>query len=285
MINKIREIYGLVMFSHSIFALPFALASLLLAANGFPQWSFVLLVILAMVFARNTAMAFNRLVDASFDAHNPRTQERHIPSGRLSKKFVAIFIVVNAALFIGVASQFNTLAFQLSPLALFIVCFYSLTKRWTSFTQLFLGVALGISPIAAWIAYRGTVDGMPLFIGMAVMLWVAGFDLIYATQDYAFDKMVKLKSMVVQLGIPNALKLSKLFHFLSFFIFILMGYLYSLSVFYFSAILIMGSFLLWEHRLVNPKDLSRIDRAFFTMNGCVSFVFLLGVVLHVKFGH
>ncbi|MBI4410980.1 MAG: UbiA family prenyltransferase [Deltaproteobacteria bacterium] len=279
----IKLIYTLEMirFSHSIFALPFALAALVFAADGLPPLKTVGLIILAMITARNTAMAFNRFADAKIDAKNPRTANRHIPRGSLSRGFVLGFAIINGALFIWIAGLFNPLAFKLSPVALAIIYFYSYTKRFTHFTQLFLGLSLAIAPIGAWIALRGTVELFPILLGLAVMFWVAGFDIFYATQDYHFDKSEGLKSLVVRLGIANALITAKFFHILSMTFFLTIGIVYHLNLFYLTTVMLMGTFLAFEHHLVRPNDLSKVNTAFFTLNGMVGILYLAGTIVTV----
>lgn len=289
--KKIQHIFELVKFSHSIFALPFALSSLLLATHGRPSWKLVGFIILAMVFARNTAMAFNRLVDAKLDAKNPRTTSRHLPKKILSHQFVLIFIIINAILFIGTTYFFNQLTFALSPLVLLMICFYSLTKRWTHYTHIFLGITLGISPIAAWIAATGSLDLVPLLLGGAVLFWVAGFDLIYATQDYEHDKNNQIKSMVVLLGIPRALVLSRLFHCLSLIFLVSIGLtpqrgpfgVGPIGLIYFGTLTFIALAFIYEHSLVKPNDLSKVNAAFFNVNGVIGLVYFLGVLGEMRF--
>lgn len=271
----------MVKFSHSIFALPFALASLFFATQGFPPLRLFILIVLAMIFARNTAMGFNRYIDAAIDAANPRTAIRHIPKGLLTKNFVLAFVIANALLFILTASFFNQLTLWLSPVALFIICFYSVTKRWTHYTQLFLGLSLGIAPIGAWIAAIGTLEPFPLLLGAAVLFWVAGFDLIYATQDYEFDREKELKSLVVKFGISRALWLSRFFHFLTIGLLMAIGFIYSLGLPYFTTLSVITIFLVYEQSLVKPHDLSRVNAAFFTVNGFVGFLFLAGITWEI----
>lgn len=271
----------MVKFSHSIFALPFALASLFFACQGWPPLKLLGLIILTMVFARNTAMGFNRYIDAAIDAENPRTAIRHIPKGLLTKNFVLVFVIVNALLFILTTSFFNQLTLWLSPVALLIICFYSLTKKWTHFTQLFLGLSLGIAPIGAWIAAKGTLEPFPLILGSAVLFWVAGFDLIYATQDYEFDREKGLKSLVVRLGIARALRLSRLFHLVTISLLITLGLLYHLTYPYFTTLSIITLFLAYEQSLVKPHDLSRVNAAFFNINGLIGIFFLAGMIWEI----
>ncbi len=280
---KIRQTLEMIKFSHSIFALPFALSSLFLASNGHPSVKIILLVILAMVFARSSAMGFNRWLDADLDAKNPRTATRHIPAGILDKKFVIFFVMANSLLFVTVTYFINHLTFVLSPLALFIIFLYSTTKRWTHFTQIFLGLSLGIAPPAAWIAFTGTVSIVPLLMGLAVLCWVSGFDLIYAIQDYEFDKQNNVKSMVALLGIPKSLYTARFLHFLALVFFGIMGFLGALEVSYFITLGLMGCLLIIEHRLVTPRDLSKINAAFFNVNGMIGILYFLGCLVDLYF--
>ncbi len=281
--QKFRHTLELVKFSHSIFALPFALASVFFASGGMPSLTILVLIILAMITARNTAMAFNRLVDSPLDAQNPRTSMRHLPQGLLSKKYVASFVVTNALLFLIISSYFNKITFYLSPIALIIICGYSYMKRVTHASQIFLGLTLGIAPIAAWIAVTGHLSLFPLLIGMGVLFWVAGFDILYATQDHEFDKKAGLKSLVVFFGISGALKTARFFHVISIVVFGMAGWTQQYHFSYYIAILLMGTCLAYEHSLVKPDNLSRINVAFFNVNGLVGMLFLAGSLAEVFF--
>jgi 4-hydroxybenzoate polyprenyltransferase len=269
----------MIKFEHSIFALPFALTGALLAwrDENFTTArlaSRLLWIVIAMVAARSVAMAFNRVLDADIDAQNPRTKSRHLPAGVLTRRFAWGFIVISAFVFIFAARELNPLCFKLAPLALAIPMFYSFTKRFTSLSHLVLGFSLGIAPAAAWIAMRGTLDPRILWLTAAVTLWTAGFDIIYACQDYAFDVATDLFSVPKSLGIANALWLSRLLHIG------MLACLWALAVeFRLGPLAIVGiaavaALLAWEHRLVKADDLSKIDAAFFTMNGYVSVIFL-----------
>lgn len=269
----------MIKFQHSLFAMPFALVSLLYATNGQPLPEQILLIVLCMVTARNTAMSFNRIVDLDIDSKNPRTQNRPLVSGDLSMRYAKIFCLTNALLFITLAALFNPLTFWLSPLALAIVMGYSLTKRFTSYTQFFLGFALGISPLATWIAIRGEIAMFPALIGLGVLLWVAGFDLIYSCQDHDFDKINGLKNLVVTWGIKNALMLARLLHILAMLVLILAGLWQQVGLWYMTGIALMCVFLIFEHALVKPHDLSRVNAAFFTLNGYVGMCYLGFVLL------
>ncbi len=284
MIHKIKQTLELIRFSHTIFALPFALASMVLAANGIPNTRTFLLIVACMVAARTSAMAFNRWADADIDAKNPRTQNRHIPAGTFSRHYVLGLAVLTGLAFIGLAYFLNNLAFYLSPLALIIIWFYSLTKRFTHAAQLFLGLAIALSPIGAWIAVRGSLAIPPLLLGAAVLFWVAGFDIFYATQDHDADKALKLKSLVVKFGIPGSLVLAKVFHVLTAAFLISLAYFIPNPTIYVLTCSLVLGMLVYEHRLVRADDLSRIDQAFFTLNGWIGFIFLAGTATAIFMG-
>lgn len=281
--NKLRATFSLIRFSHSVFALPFALAAMLVASQGLPSMKLAGLVVLCMVLARTAAMAFNRWTDAEMDQQNPRTKGREIPQGKLSKNYALGLTGVASGLFIGATFFINELCFFLSPLALFILLIYSYTKRFTALAHLFVGLALGISPVGAWMAVTGTLALAPIILGLAVLFWVAGFDLIYACQDFDFDKKTGLRSLVVTFGIKDALFLARVFHLYTMILFLSFGMLASLTIFYYGALAFVGIFLVYEHSIVSENDLSRVNAAFFTSNGLVSFVFLLGTALSLYF--
>ncbi len=270
----------MIKFEHSVFALPFALTGALLAwrDEGFSReglWWKLAWIVVCMVAARSVAMAFNRVLDHEIDARNPRTKMRHLPAGLLSRRFAWGFIAVWAFVFIFAARELNSMCFRLAPLALAIPMFYSFTKRFTSMSHLVLGFSLGIAPAAAWIAMRGSLDSRILWLTAAVTLWTAGFDIIYACQDYAFDVQSGLYSIPKALGIAGALWVSRLLH-----IGMLACLLALVKSFALGAVALAGTaavagLLLWEHRLVKADDLSRIDAAFFTMNGYVSVIFFV----------
>lgn len=277
--TKLRDLAEMVKVSHTIFALPFALASMLVAGGGFPPLRVVGLIVLAMFTARNAGMAFNRYLDAAIDARNPRTASRHIPRGVFSRSFVLAFALANAALFVVAAGFLNPLCLKLSPIALALLFSYSAMKRFTSLSHLVLGLTLGSSPVAAWAAVRGTLSWEPFVLGGAVIFWVAGFDVIYATQDYEFDKKEGLHSLAVALGVQNALRLSRLFHVLTILLFAAFGWLLHLGMAYNACLIAITLLLAYEHSLVKPHDLSRVNAAFFNVNGCVSLLFLIGVFI------
>ena len=269
----------MIKFEHSIFALPFALTGALLAwrDENFIRAGLVtrlIWIVIAMVAARSVAMAFNRVLDADIDAKNPRTKSRHLPAGILTRRFAWGFIVISAFVFIFAARQLNPLCFKLAPLALAIPIFYSFTKRFTSLSHLVLGFSLGIAPAAAWIAMRGSLDPRILWLTAAVTLWTAGFDIIYACQDYAFDVATGLFSIPKSLGIAKALWLSRLLHVGMLACLCGLAAAFQLGPLAIVGIVAVAALLAWEHRLVKADDLSKIDAAFFTMNGYVSVIFL-----------
>jgi 4-hydroxybenzoate polyprenyltransferase len=263
----------LIRFSHTIFALPFALGALIVAANGWPSLRILLLVIVCMVFARTAAMLFNRLVDWSLDKRNPRTASRHLLVSKLTAR---VLLVLSSAGFVLTASAINRLTFILAPVALAVIFFYSVTKRFTSATHFFLGLALAISPIGAWIAQTGRIDLAPVVLAAGVICWVAGFDLIYATQDYDFDRREGIRSLVVKLGIAQSLRMAQLLHLLTFVTLIGFGFVAKLGAVYFWSLLLIAAALVYEHK-TEKRDLAGINRAFFQSNAFVSAVFLLAV--------
>jgi 4-hydroxybenzoate polyprenyltransferase len=279
-LQRIRLTLEMIKFEHSVFALPFALTGALLAWRdaGFPRellWARLALIVLAMVAARSVAMAFNRVLDADIDARNPRTRARHLPAGLLSRRFAWGFIVFWGAVFFLAAGGLNSLCLKLAPLALGIVMFYSFTKRFTSLAHLVLGFSLGIAPAAAWIAMRGSLDLRILWLTAAVTLWTAGFDIIYACQDYAYDVQSGLYSIPRRLGIAGALWVARVLHVGMLACLVALVRSFGLGSVADAGIVAVAGLLLWEHRLVRANDLSRIDAAFFTMNGYVSVIFFL----------
>jgi 4-hydroxybenzoate polyprenyltransferase len=271
--GAIPRFLRLIRFSHTIFALPFALGALVVAADGWPSARTLLLVILCMVFARTAAMLFNRLVDWSLDQRNPRTASRHL----LVSKSVALSLVVfSSAGFVASAAAINRLTFLLAPVALFVIFFYSVTKRFTSATHFFLGLSLAIAPIGAWIAQTGRINLAPIILAVGVICWVAGFDLIYATQDYDFDRREGIRSLVVTLGFTHSLRLAQLLHLLTFVALIAFGFVAKLGVAYCSSLLLIAAALVYEHK-TEKRDLAGINRAFFQSNAFVSAVFLAAV--------
>jgi 4-hydroxybenzoate polyprenyltransferase len=266
----------LIRFSHTIFALPFALGALVVAANGLPSARTLLLVLVCMVSARTAAMLFNRFVDWSLDQRNPRTASRHL---LLSKPAIGALLGLSTALFVAAAAAINRLTFVLSPVALAIVFFYSLTKRFTAATHFFLGLALAISPIGAWIAQRGDLDLAPIVLAIGVICWVAGFDLIYATQDFEFDRREGIRSLVVAMGIARTLRVAQLLHLLMLAMLIGFGFAANLGPIYFLAMPVVAAALVYEHRSARSRDVAGINRAFFQSNAFVSALFLVVVCL------
>ena len=286
---RIKKYLSLVTFAHTVFAMPFAFIgfSLGLRAVNFetnkPWWELLILVLLCMVFARSAAMAFNRWLDADFDAINPRTAVREIPAGVVSKKSAMIFIVLSCIAFVITTYFINALCLVLAPVALFVILFYSYTKRFTSLCHLVLGLGLSLSPIGAYIAVTGKFAFVPILFSLAVLFWVSGFDIIYALQDEEFDRVNHLRSIPSMLGLQRALRVSELLHVLSFASILTAGIIGKFSWFYWAGAAIFGYFLIYQHTLVKPKDLSRVNRAFFTSNGIASVIFSLFVLMDIYF--
>lgn len=274
--NSIARFLSLIRFSHTVFALPFALGALLVAANGHPTLRTLLLVLACMVLARTAAMLFNRLSDWSLDQKNPRTANRH----RLLQKSTAWALLAISALgFLITSAAINRATGLLAPVALLIVFIYSLTKRFTSATHFFLGFALAISPAGAWIAQTGRLDFPPLILGAGIICWVAGFDLIYATQDVDFDRREGLRSLVVKLGVEQSLRVAQWLHFLMFLALIAFGFTAKLGAIYYAAMPFVAAALFYEHRSARKLDLAGINRAFFQSNAFVSALFVAAVAI------
>lgn len=272
----IAHVLQFVRFSHTVFALPFALGSMLVAAGGLPPFRTIALIVLCMVFARTAAMVFNRLADWEIDKRNPRTAGRH----RLISYTGAIsLLIVSSAAFVATAWFINLLCFWLSPVALAVIFFYSLTKRFTSLSHFFLGLALSISPVGAWLAVRGQFELPPLILAAAVLLWVAGFDLIYATQDHEFDKSEGLHSLVVALGVPASLRWAQALHWSMLVLLVLFGWAARLHGIYYTSIAMIAGVLLYEHHSASKGDLGGINRAFFQSNAAVGLIFLVATFL------
>jgi|SRR5579872_1774673 len=265
----------MIKWEHSIFALPFALCGAMLAASGLPTAHQLFWIIVAMVAARSAAMAFNRLADATIDAANPRTQMRALPAGHLSPAFVSTFVIVSCAVFVLASSQLNRLTLVLSPVALAVLLLYSYTKRFTRFSHLVLGFALGIAPAAAWIAVRGSLDPRILLLTAAVMFWVAGFDVLYACQDFDFDRGAGLHSIPGHVGIRSALWIARGFHVVMLLLLLALLPAFGLGKLALAGVIAVLLLLLYEHSLVKSDDLSRLNAAFFTMNGVISVVFAI----------
>ncbi len=281
-----KKYFSLVLFAHSVFALPFALIGFFLAVKTTThsfEWIKLILMLVCMVTARNAAMAFNRYLDRYIDAENPRTVTRDIPAGRITANQALIFTIVNSLIFVGATFFINSLCFYLSPIALFVVLFYSYTKRVTPLCHLVLGAGLGLAPIGAYLVVTGQFHIVPVFYGIAVMTWAGGFDIIYALQDEAFDRANQLKSIPVRFGTRGALRISEVLHVLSF-VFVLLPVLYmNVSWFYYAGLAFYAALLIFQHRIVSPTDLSRVGRTFMTTNGVASVIFATFYLLDVLF--
>src|SRR5919106_1545755 len=282
--SKILGYGRLIRFSHTIFALPFALASVALASPSHPVTLRILLwILVAMVGARSAAMGFNRLADRKFDALNPRTRAWELPQGTVKVWEAVALTMISSLVFVYAAYQLNFLCFVLAPTALAIIFFYSLTKRFTWTSHLFLGLALALAPLGAWLAVSGPPSQLgelstPFFLGLAVLFWLAGFDVIYSLQDIQFDRQQGLHSIPVRFGIASALRLSGWFHLGTVLFLALVGLSAQLGIVYWLGFLAVSAVLWWEHRIVRPDDLSRINRAFFDFNAYVSIGYLLTTV-------
>ena len=275
----------MIKWEHSIFALPFALTGAMLAAAGWPSWVKVFWIVACMVTARSAAMAFNRWADAKLDALNPRTARRAIPAGILSPRFVAVFTVLMSLAFLFSAAELNRETLLLSPLALAIVFFYSYTKRFTRWSHLVLGIALGIAPAAAWIAVRGALDPRILVLTAAVVFWVGGFDVLYACQDVEHDRQYDLKSIPRYLGVAGAFWVARGMHLVMLGLLIWLLKLFALGDIAWVGMAAVAGLLLYEHLIVSPKDLGRLNAAFFTLNGIISFVFFCSVAAALLLRH
>jgi 4-hydroxybenzoate polyprenyltransferase len=266
----------MIKFPHSLFALPFALLATVMAADGLPPWKKLFWIVLACVFARSAAMAFNRLMDESFDRLNPRTRHWALPAGLLTRRFVGLFCGVCSLGFVFAAAMLNGLALALSPVALLVVLGYSTAKRWTAGSHFLLGLALGIAPVGGWIGVRGTIAFPPLLLCLAVLFWVAGFDIIYSCQDEAFDRKMGLFSLPARLGRSRALALSALCHAASALLLWAVGWVGGLGVYYLAAVALAAGLLAYEQSIISPRDLTRLGTAFFTVNGWVSVLVFAG---------
>jgi 4-hydroxybenzoate polyprenyltransferase len=276
-IHNLRITLEMIKWEHSIFALPFALCGAMLAARGLPTPNQLAWIIVAMVAARSAAMAFNRLADASIDAANPRTRTRALPAGMLSPSFVTAFVLISSAIFVLAAWRLNRMALLLAPVALAVLLLYSYTKRFTRWSHLVLGFALGMAPAAAWIAVRGALDARILLLTAAVTFWVAGFDILYACQDYQHDQQAGLHSIPRYFGIRHSLWVARGFHLLMLLDLIILLQVFGLGRLTLAGIVIVALLLAYEHSLLAADDLSKLNAAFFTMNGVISVVFFLFV--------
>jgi 4-hydroxybenzoate polyprenyltransferase len=276
--GRIRTVLEMIKFEHSVFALPFALVGALLAARaggGLPAWRQILWIVVAMVGARSAAMTTNRIADIEFDGRNPRTANRALPTGTLSVGFAWTFTFLAAVLLVVAAWQLNPLALKLSPVALAVLFLYSYTKRFTAWSHLILGFCLGISPAAAWIAIRGSLDWRMLILCAAVTLWVGGFDVLYACQDVDFDRVEGLHSIPKKFGIAGALRIARAMHVLMVALLVWLALSFHLAWPAWAGIGVVAALLAYEHSLVKPNDLSKMNAAFFAVNGYISLLFLL----------
>lgn len=283
LLRNLKITLKMIKWEHSIFALPFALCGAMLAAGGLPAWRQLGWIVVAMVSARSAAMAFNRLADASIDATNPRTATRALPVGELTPSFVSTFVLVACGIFVLAASQLNRMTLLLSPVALAVILLYSYTKRFTRWSHLFLGFALGIAPAAAWIAVRGSLDPRILLLTVAVTFWVGGFDVIYACQDHDYDRSHNLHSVPRHLGIRTALVVARLFHIMMLGLLVALIVTFGLGKLAIAGVVAVAALLAYEHTLVRHDDLSKLNAAFFTMNGVISVVFFLFVASDLLF--
>ena len=279
LLAKLSAIFTDIKIQHTVFALPFAVMSAFIAAGGLPETEKLVWVVVCMVGARSAAMAFNRIIDARFDAKNPRTQGRAIPSGRVDESSYWLFLIAFSLFFICSAAMLNQLALYLSPLALIIIFFYSLTKRFTVYSHFWLGLAISIAPVGAWVAIREEISFVSLLLGTAVVFWLVGFDILYSCMDVEFDRENNLKSIPQKFGIENALRIAFVSHGLMIlFLVVLLQFVDELGILYSVGVIIVAGLLIYEHSLVRPSDLSKINIAFFNMNGIISIGLMFFVI-------
>ncbi|MDY5050892.1 MAG: UbiA-like polyprenyltransferase [Candidatus Mucispirillum faecigallinarum] len=269
---------------HSLFALPFAFVGMFLAANGMPSWNVILWVVVAMVGARSAAMGLNRYADAEIDARNPRTASREIPAGNISKKSTIFYIILSLAVYFLAALMLNRLTAILSPIPILIFILYAYAKRFTNFCHIILGIALGLAPVCAWIAVTGTINLPPFILGGAIILWVAGFDILYAIQDIEYDRKEGLHSIPAVFGVSGSLIIARLLHFAAFFLFILLMAFTNLGYIYLAGVLISGALMAYEHSLVSKDDLSKLNMAFFNMNAYISITIMIFSIIDIWVG-
>jgi len=281
LIAKTTTTLEMIKWEHSIFALPFALTAVLLASHGAPAWRTLGWILVAMVTARSCAMAFNRWADADLDAANPRTRTRAIPAGLLSREFVLGFSVLMGLGFVVAAAELNRLTFYLAPIVLLVLLGYSYMKRITRWSHLVLGLALGLAPSAAWIAVRGSLDPRIVVLTIAVMLWVGGFDVLYACQDFEHDREAGLHSIPQALGVPAAFRVARFMHLAMLALLAWFGHLFYFGIAGWLGVAAAGLLLGYEHAIVSPRDMRRLNAAFFTMNGVIAMVFLAFVAADV----
>ena len=284
-LKNLSVTFEMIKWEHSVFALPFALCAAMLAAHGVPSAHQLTWIVVAMISARSAAMSFNRLADASIDAANPRTKMRALPAGRLTPNFVWNFVIISSLIFVAAAWELNRVAFFLSPVALAVLLLYSYTKRWTRWSHVVLGFALGIAPAAAWIAVRGSLDPRILLLTGAVTFWVGGFDVLYACQDFEFDREVGLHSIPRYCGIGKALWIARSFHLLMLCLLCALVWVFSLGPLAIAGVFAVAALLAYEHSLVSENDLSKLNAAFFTMNGVIAVVFFVFIAADLLSRH
>jgi len=282
--GRITVFLEMIKFSHTIFALPFALTGALLAARGIPSGEKIFWIVMAMVGARTAAMGLNRLIDAEIDGRNPRTKGRAIPAGLLGKGTVAGFIILSILLLLYAAARLNPLCLWLSPVALFFLVLYSYCKRFTALAHIVLGLCLGAAPVGAWIAIRGDIAPAAVLLGLAVLFWVAGFDILYALQDLEFDRGAGLHSIPVILGVNGSLRLSRIFSVVMVALLIVVHLLLQAGPFFLVGVILSAALLAYEQWLLRDGDLSKLDMAFFTMNGYISIIIFTATLLAVLTG-
>ncbi|MBI2251393.1 MAG: UbiA family prenyltransferase [Armatimonadetes bacterium] len=278
--KKIKIILELIKFEHTIFALPFAYLGAILAKSGLPNLSEFLLITLAMAGARTAGMSLNRLIDHNLDAQNPRTKNRALPQGLLKRSSVWMLVLSSLSLLFYSSFRLNLLCFYLSPLAFLILFVYSYLKRFTWLTHLFLGMVLACAPIGGWIAITGKLSASPFILSLGVIFWVAGFDIIYAMLDLEFDKKIGLHSIPARFGVKKSLNISSLFHFITVSLLLILGKLLNLGIFYFLGVLVISIFLIYEHLIISPSDLRKVNQAFFNLNGIISITLLIFTIIN-----
>ena len=280
-VAKIGVFLEMIKFPHTVFALPFALASAILAVGGLPAFEKIFWIILAMVGARTAAMGLNRLIDAEIDARNPRTARRAIPAGLIGKGTVFLFVIFSLGLLLLSAARLNPLCLKLSPVAIFLLVSYSYCKRFTALSHIVLGMCLSSAPIGAWLAVRGDIEATPVILAVATLFWTAGFDILYALQDLEFDRATGLHSVPVLLGTKGALIIAKFFHAIMLFSLTLLFFTANLGIFFIIGLALISGMILYEHMLLKDGDLSKLDTAFFNMNGYISVTMLISVAADV----
>ena len=281
-IGSIRVYGRMIKFSHTLFALPFALAAVVLAHRTHPvTWSQLFWILVAMVGARSAAMGFNRVVDARYDGDNPRTADREIPSGRLSVRAAGTFVALSAGVFLLAAGMLGPLCLALAPAVLVVLCLYSYTKRFTAFSHIYLGLAIALAPLGAWIAVTGRFDWPVTILCLALWTYIAGFDILYACQDADFDRRAGLLSIPARFGPVAAFRVAALLHLAAFVFFFLIHLVFDMGPIYLAAVVLIGALLVIEHRLVRPDDLQRIQLAFFNVNSLIAIVMFAGILLDI----